>query len=104
MNIEFLISQNEPGSNVIHFGQILQARKVRLAQFKQELQELLVSYSNVIPLTSFVTTYKQLYQKDLNVRDFGVYNLYALLQKVTDVALLKMRCRESVAQMCLVAV
>ncbi|KAI3987750.1 hypothetical protein MKX01_028484 [Papaver californicum] len=56
----------------------------RLKQFKQEMQELLVSCSCKIHLESFEEMYKQRYKKDLHYQRFGVNNLEQLINKVRD--------------------
>ncbi|KAI3955563.1 hypothetical protein MKW92_015242 [Papaver armeniacum] len=55
-----------------------------LKQFKQEMQELLVSCSCKIHLDSFEEMYKQCYKKDLHHQSFGVNNLEELIDKLRD--------------------
>ncbi|KAI3902949.1 hypothetical protein MKW92_018301 [Papaver armeniacum] len=56
----------------------------RLKQFKQEMQELLVSCSCKIHLEIFEEMYKQRYKKNLHYQSFGVNNLEELINKVRD--------------------
>lgn len=64
--------------------------EVRLEVFRQELQELLVSHACKIPLLSLQTLYKQRYACELDVASFGVEELELLLEKMQDVAAVKM--------------
>ncbi|XP_042518386.1 uncharacterized protein LOC122092129 [Macadamia integrifolia] len=57
-------------------------------QFKQELQELLVSWSGGIFLGTFEATYQQRYKKALDYKRFGVDELEELIEKVKDVVIL----------------
>ncbi|KAJ8640436.1 hypothetical protein MRB53_017130 [Persea americana] len=56
--------------------------------FRQELQELLVSYSCKILLSSFKALYEQRYKKTLDYQSFGVDELEQLIDKVRDVVVL----------------
>ncbi|KAI3921682.1 hypothetical protein MKW92_049171 [Papaver armeniacum] len=56
----------------------------RLKQFKQEMQELLVSCSCKIHLEIFEEMYKQRYKKNLHYQSFGVNNLEELINKERD--------------------
>ncbi|KAJ4973105.1 hypothetical protein NE237_006279 [Protea cynaroides] len=57
-------------------------------QFKQELLELLVSWSGGIFLGTFEATYQQRYKKALNYKRFGVDELEELIEKVKDIVIL----------------
>lgn len=59
-----------------------------LELFRQELQELLVSHSCKILLSSFEPLYEQQYKKTLNYLIFGVDELEELIGKVRDVVAL----------------
>ncbi|CAK9195059.1 unnamed protein product [Sphagnum troendelagicum] len=62
---------------------------VKLATFRDELQQLLVSWTWHIRLAEFLQLYKQRYTHDIDLKAFGVENLESLLQKVKDVAVIK---------------
>ncbi|XP_043703508.1 uncharacterized protein LOC122653657 isoform X2 [Telopea speciosissima] len=57
-------------------------------QFKQELQELLVSWSGGIFLGTFEATYQQRYKKALDYKRFNVDELEELIEKVKDIVIL----------------
>ncbi|CAM6041279.1 unnamed protein product [Sphagnum compactum] len=61
----------------------------KLATFRDELQQLLVSWTWHIRLAEFLQLYKQRYTHDIDLKAFGVENLESLLQKVKDVAVIK---------------
>ncbi|KAF6165185.1 hypothetical protein GIB67_000769 [Kingdonia uniflora] len=61
----------------------------RLKQFRQEMQELLVSCSWKILLGTFEEVYKQRYKKALDYRSFGVDSLEDLVSKVRDVVVMR---------------
>jgi hypothetical protein len=54
----------------------------KLATFRDELQQLLVSWTWHIRLAEFLQLYKQRYTHDVDLKAFGVENLESLLQKV----------------------
>ncbi|XP_043723181.1 uncharacterized protein LOC122670393 [Telopea speciosissima] len=60
----------------------------QLEQFKQELQELLVSWNGRIFLGTFEATYQQRYKKALDYKRFGVDELEELILKVKDIVVL----------------
>ncbi|CAM6046249.1 unnamed protein product [Sphagnum compactum] len=61
----------------------------KLATFRDELQQLLVSWTWRIKLSDFLMLYKLRYTHDIDLSMFGVENLEALLEKVKDVAVIK---------------
>jgi hypothetical protein len=61
----------------------------KLATFRDELQQLLVSWTWRIKLSNFLMLYKLRYTHDIDLSMFGVENLEALLEKVKDVAVIK---------------
>ncbi|CAK9875111.1 unnamed protein product [Sphagnum jensenii] len=61
----------------------------KLATFRDELQQLLVSWTWRIKLSDFLMLYKLRYSHDIDLSMFGVENLEALLEKVKDVAVIK---------------
>ncbi len=54
----------------------------KLATFRRELQDLLVSWTWRIKLSDFLNLYKQRYTCDIDLKGFGVENLESLFQKV----------------------
>ncbi len=54
----------------------------KLATFRRELQDLLVSWTWRIKLSDFLNLYKQRYTRDIDLKGFGVENLESLFQKV----------------------
>jgi hypothetical protein len=56
----------------------------KLATFRDELQQLLVSWTWRIKLSDFLMLYKLRYTHDIDLSMFGVENLEALLEKVCN--------------------
>eukprot|EP00249_Psilotum_nudum_P022302 c28463_g1_i4 orf=415-2073(+) len=65
------------------------SQAMRLEVFKLELEELLVCHACKIPVTSFLTTYKQRYARELDLCALGVCNVRTLLDKMKDVAIIR---------------
>jgi hypothetical protein len=78
---------------VVDIGEVCKAEDykvdLKLAGFKQQLQELLVSYSLRIDGKKFPMLYQQRYGSSVDLQYLGVDSLDALFQKVKDVAILK---------------
>ncbi|CAK9859903.1 unnamed protein product [Sphagnum jensenii] len=70
-------------------GPIVKEVEKEMTTFRDELQQLLVSWTWHIRLAEFLQLYKQRYTHDIDLKAFGVENLESLLQKVKDVAVIK---------------
>ncbi|KAG0576701.1 hypothetical protein KC19_5G101100 [Ceratodon purpureus] len=85
--VETVVDVEEEDIKVEEF--VGDVHRTNLANFKRQLQELLVVYSYQIPYNDVVKAYQQRYARILDLPSFGVVSMEALFEKVKDVAIIK---------------
>ncbi|KAG0576705.1 hypothetical protein KC19_5G101500 [Ceratodon purpureus] len=85
--VETVVDLEEEDIKVEEF--VGDVHRTNLANFKRQLQELLVVYSYQIPYNDVVKAYQQRYARILDLPSFGVVSMEALFEKVKDVAVIK---------------